>query len=174
MRSSSCTAHLYRKKSFHQETLRVQVSLWHSALRFKDAELHQQLLRLFVLLALVVSSVMGQEDTASPEDPSTSDSVVVLCFAIPKGRAASAQNPARFLTCSWRSRAWSTIPPISTRWHETPLESFYILLRISANAETSIGMGTQTIGKLDLEFPCSLPGPQSGPLVASRFRLLRW
>ena len=29
--------------------------------------------------ALVVSSAPGQDDPASPEDPSTSDSVVVLC-----------------------------------------------------------------------------------------------
>ena len=89
----------------YQKTL--QMLSRHCAWRSTEAELHQPLLQLFVSLALVVSSVMGQEDTASPEDPSTSDSVVVLCFAIPRGRAASAQKPARFLTCSWRSRAWS-------------------------------------------------------------------
>ena len=45
----------------------------------------------------------GPRRPAPPEDTAFSDSVEALCCAIP----ASAQNSARSLTCSWRSRAWS-------------------------------------------------------------------
>ena len=108
--------------------------------------------------ALVVSSTLGQDGLASPEDPPTPDSVVVLCCAIPRGRASptgSSTAVAAALVVSVTpgpsdpatpsapnfsaAAAQTTVPPVSTQWHKSPWEPFYILLRISANTETSHG-----------------------------------
>ena len=140
-------------KSFHQETLRVQFSLWHSALRFKEAELHQQLLQL--LYRVVCYGPRRHCFTRRPFDFGFCRGTV-LCD--PKRPSCLSPEPRQvpdvllalsgLVVC--KGTTWPpTVPPISTRWHVT-------------------------IGNLDLDFPCSLPGPQSGPLAASRFRVLRW
>ena len=106
------------------------------------AGLHQQALQLLCSGGVSrVSLSPGPRRAKKTQDIAISDSVEALYGAMPRRRATGAQNSARSLTCSWRSRAWpcANTHPGRQQFHpfrHTPREPSYILLRISAGAET--------------------------------------
>ena len=75
-----------KKAQLHRNSLRVQVSSWHSALRFQEAAV----IATAVMPALFVPFALGHEGPASPVDTAISDSVVARCFSVQGGRASSA------------------------------------------------------------------------------------
>ena len=66
-----------------------------------------------VSTALLLPFALGQEGPTSPEDTAISDSVVVLCFTIPRGRA----SPAGLATAATSALVVSSSPGRKRRSH---------------------------------------------------------